>query len=116
MIDVFRGCGFPTPLWCFFGTDRAPYALATAGISLIGSGRAEIQTGPASVRIEVRSFNNRHLDVALKLTHGFESLEERIRGVIAETGADIADGGGNGPKGGYEINAEARQQDRANGK
>lgn len=53
--------------------------------SMTAYARAEIQTGPASVRIEVRSFNNRHLDVALKLTHGFESLEERIRGVIAET-------------------------------
>ncbi|WP_319526214.1 YicC/YloC family endoribonuclease [uncultured Desulfosarcina sp.] len=53
--------------------------------SMTAYARAEIQTGPTSVRIEVRSFNNRHLDVALKLTHGFESLEERIRGVIAES-------------------------------
>jgi len=53
--------------------------------SMTAYARTEIQTGPTGVRIEVRSFNNRHLDVALKLTHGFESLEERIRGVIAET-------------------------------
>ena len=51
--------------------------------SMTAYARAEIQTVPTSVRVEVRSFNNRHLDVALKLTHGFESLEERIRGVIA---------------------------------
>ncbi len=53
--------------------------------SMTAYARAETQILPFSVRIEVRSFNSRHLDVALKLTHGFESLEERIRGRIAET-------------------------------
>jgi uncharacterized protein (TIGR00255 family) len=53
--------------------------------SMTAYARAENQVGPTGVQIEARSFNNRHLDVALKLTHGFESLEERIRGVIAET-------------------------------
>jgi uncharacterized protein (TIGR00255 family) len=31
----------------------------------------------------VRSYNSRHLDVALKLTHGYEMLEERIKTLIA---------------------------------
>lgn len=53
--------------------------------SMTAYARTESQTGPTGVRVEVRSFNNRHLDVALKLTHGFESLEERIRTVIAES-------------------------------
>jgi len=53
--------------------------------SMTAYARAEIQTGSTGVRIEVRSFNNRHLDVVLKLSHGFESLGECIRGVIAET-------------------------------
>lgn len=53
--------------------------------SMTAYARAENQDGPTGVRIEARSFNNRHLDVALKLTHGFESLEERIRSLIAET-------------------------------
>ena len=53
--------------------------------SMTAYARAENQTAPYTVRVEVRSYNSRHLDVALKLTHGFESLEERIRGLIAET-------------------------------
>ncbi|MFO7713906.1 YicC/YloC family endoribonuclease [Desulfosarcina sp.] len=47
--------------------------------------RAENQTPPYTVRVEVRSYNSRHLDVALKLTHGFESLEERIKTLVGET-------------------------------
>ena len=53
--------------------------------SMTAYARVENQTVPFTVRVEVRSYNSRHLDVALKLTHGFESLEERIKGVIAET-------------------------------
>lgn len=53
--------------------------------SMTAYARAENQLAPYIVRVEVRSYNSRHLDVALKLTHGFESLEERIKGVIAET-------------------------------
>jgi uncharacterized protein (TIGR00255 family) len=53
--------------------------------SMTAYARAENQTAPFTVRVEVRSYNSRHLDVALKLTHGFESLEERIKGVIADT-------------------------------
>jgi uncharacterized protein YicC (UPF0701 family) len=37
------------------------------------------ETVPYTITVEVRSYNSRHLDVALKLTHGFESLEERIK-------------------------------------
>jgi uncharacterized protein (TIGR00255 family) len=51
--------------------------------SMTAYARAENQTPPFTVRVEVRSYNSRHLDVALKLTHGFESLEERIKGVVA---------------------------------
>lgn len=53
--------------------------------SMTAYARAENQTASYTVRVEVRSYNSRHLDVALKLTHGFESLEERIKGIIAET-------------------------------
>jgi uncharacterized protein (TIGR00255 family) len=53
--------------------------------SMTAYARAENQTPPFTVRVEVRSYNSRHLDVALKLTHGFESLEERIKGVVADT-------------------------------
>jgi uncharacterized protein (TIGR00255 family) len=51
--------------------------------SMTAYARAENQTAPYTVRMEVRAYNSRHLDVALKLPHGFESLEERIKGVIA---------------------------------
>ena len=53
--------------------------------SMTAYARKEIQTAPFAIIVEVRSYNSRHLDVALKLTHGFESLEERIKGVIADT-------------------------------
>jgi uncharacterized protein (TIGR00255 family) len=53
--------------------------------SMTAYARAENQTAPFTVRVEVRSYNSRHLDVVLKLTHGFESLEERIKGMIADT-------------------------------
>ncbi|MGD8701943.1 MAG: YicC/YloC family endoribonuclease [Desulfosarcina sp.] len=53
--------------------------------SMTAYARAENQRTPYTVRVEVRAFNSRHRDVALKLTHGFESLEEQIRGLISET-------------------------------
>ena len=53
--------------------------------SMTAYARAENQTAPYTLRVEVRSYNSRHLDVALKLTHGFETLEERIKGLIAKT-------------------------------
>ncbi|MBC2709898.1 MAG: YicC family protein [Desulfosarcina sp.] len=53
--------------------------------SMTAYARAENQTAPYTVRVEVRSYNSRHLDVALKLTHGFEVLEEQIKGGIADT-------------------------------
>ena len=53
--------------------------------SMTAYARSENQTTPCTVRVEVRAYNSRHLDVALKLTHGYESMEERIKGVIAET-------------------------------
>ena len=53
--------------------------------SMTAYARAENQTTPYTVRVEVRTVNSRHLDVALKLTHGYETLEERIRSTIADT-------------------------------
>lgn len=51
--------------------------------SMTAYGRVERHQAPYTVRVEVRSYNSRHLDVALKLTHGYESLEERIKGLVA---------------------------------
>jgi uncharacterized protein (TIGR00255 family) len=53
--------------------------------SMTAYARAETQIAPYTVRVEVRTYNSRHLDVALRLTHGFESLEKRIKGIIADT-------------------------------
>ncbi len=53
--------------------------------SMTAYARKETQTAPYNIRVEVRAYNSRHLDVALKLTHGYESLEERIKGIIADT-------------------------------
>jgi uncharacterized protein (TIGR00255 family) len=52
--------------------------------SMTAFARAELQRAPFTVRVEIRTYNSRHLDVALKLTHGYEALEERIKNCIAE--------------------------------
>jgi len=53
--------------------------------SMTAYARAENQIAPYTVRVEMRTYNSRHLDIALKLSHGFESLEDRIRGVVCQT-------------------------------
>jgi uncharacterized protein (TIGR00255 family) len=53
--------------------------------SMTAYARKEVRTVPYTITVEVRSYNSRHLDVALTLTHGFESLEERIKAIIADT-------------------------------
>lgn len=52
--------------------------------SMTAYARTEHQCAPFTIRVEVRSYNSRHLDVALKLTHGYEMLEERIKTRIAD--------------------------------
>ena len=71
--------------------------------SMTAYARAESQVTPYTVRVEVRSYNSRHLDVALKLTHGFESLEERIKGMIATSVA----------RGRVEIRVEVQDESEA---
>ncbi len=51
--------------------------------SMTAYARAENQSPPYTVSVEVRSYNSRHLDVALRLTHGYEALEDRVKGIIA---------------------------------
>ena len=53
--------------------------------SMTAYARTEYQHAPFTVRVEMRSYNSRHLDVALKLTHGYEMLEERIKKRIADS-------------------------------
>lgn len=51
--------------------------------SMTAFARSEDRQAPFTVRVEIRTYNSRHLDVALKLTHGYEALEERIKTCIA---------------------------------
>lgn len=50
--------------------------------SMTAYARSEIQEPPYIVRVEVRTYNSRHLDLSLKLNHGYEALEERIKGMV----------------------------------
>jgi uncharacterized protein (TIGR00255 family) len=52
--------------------------------SMTAYARGETQKAPYTIRVEARTYNSRHLDVALRLTRGFEVLEERIKGRIAQ--------------------------------
>ena len=52
--------------------------------SMTAYARAEQQNAGTTVRVEVRTYNSRHLDVSLKLSHGFEPLEERVKAFVAE--------------------------------
>jgi uncharacterized protein (TIGR00255 family) len=52
--------------------------------SMTAYARGEHQSAPYTVRVEMRTYNSRHLDVALKLTRGYEALEERVKGLVAE--------------------------------
>jgi len=52
--------------------------------SMTAFARTDLQRFPYTLRVEIRSYNSRHLDVALKLTHGYEVLEERIKALIAK--------------------------------
>jgi uncharacterized protein (TIGR00255 family) len=36
-----------------------------------------------SIHIEMRSYNSRHLDISIRLPHGFAGLEEKVKGIIA---------------------------------
>lgn len=52
--------------------------------SMTGFARAENVADPLSITTEVRSYNSRYLDVVLRLTHGYQDLEEKIKSLIAE--------------------------------
>jgi uncharacterized protein (TIGR00255 family) len=44
----------------------------------------EISQGEMTVHSEIRSYNSRFLDIALKIPHGYQSLEERIKKLVGE--------------------------------
>jgi uncharacterized protein (TIGR00255 family) len=53
--------------------------------SMTGFGRATGQTGGASWTWEIRTVNNKGLDVRLRLPQGFEDLEARLRDAVTQS-------------------------------
>lgn len=52
--------------------------------SMTAFARADDSDGPFAVSAEVRSYNSRYLDIALRLPHGYQDLEEKIKALISE--------------------------------
>ncbi|MFC1885524.1 YicC/YloC family endoribonuclease [Thermodesulfobacteriota bacterium] len=52
--------------------------------SMTAYAKAETATTDMTVRTEIRSYNNRHLDIALRLPNGYQALENRIKNLISE--------------------------------
>jgi uncharacterized protein (TIGR00255 family) len=51
--------------------------------SMTGFASAAAAAGSVAVGVEIRAYNSRHLDIALRLPPGFTDLEERARALIA---------------------------------
>jgi uncharacterized protein (TIGR00255 family) len=47
--------------------------------------RKELNAEDLTVMVEARGYNSRHLDLSLRLTHGYQALEERVKKQVAET-------------------------------
>jgi uncharacterized protein (TIGR00255 family) len=47
--------------------------------------RQEESSDTLTVSVEARCYNSRHLDLSLRLTHGYQALEERIKKQVAGT-------------------------------
>lgn len=52
--------------------------------SMTGFGRGEIDGDGRMWAVEIRCVNNRHLDIKMKLPHGYASLEDKIRKMVSE--------------------------------
>ena len=51
--------------------------------SMTGFASASVSSGSWSLFVEIRTYNSRHLDLALRLSPGYGDLEERARTLIA---------------------------------
>lgn len=51
--------------------------------SMTAYARKEKSAEDLTVVVEARGYNSRHLDLALRLTHGYQALEERIKKQVA---------------------------------
>ena len=52
--------------------------------SMTAYARAENSADAINASIEIRSYNSRHLDVSLRIMHGYNVLEEKIKALITE--------------------------------
>jgi uncharacterized protein (TIGR00255 family) len=52
--------------------------------SMTAYARAEKTADEINVSTEIRSYNSRHLDVSLRIMHGYNVLEEKIKALIIE--------------------------------
>ena len=52
--------------------------------SMTAYAKSEETAAMLNVAVEIRSYNSRYLDIALKLTHGYGPLEEKIKKLIAQ--------------------------------
>lgn len=72
--------------------------------SMTGFGQAEAQTSAGKVHVEIRSVNNRFLDLQLRIPKSFSALEQKIKSTISSAisrgsvsvyiGCDRENGGG----------------------
>jgi uncharacterized protein (TIGR00255 family) len=53
--------------------------------SMTAYARQEESTENLNVVVEARCYNSRHLDLSLRLSHGYQALEERIKKQVAAT-------------------------------
>jgi uncharacterized protein (TIGR00255 family) len=51
--------------------------------SMTAFARAEKTAGNMTVAVEIRSYNSRNLDIALRVPHGYDPLESKIRALIS---------------------------------
>jgi len=61
-----------------------PSNLSSGPASMTGFGAAEEETAVGRVSVEVRSVNNRFLEIAVRLPREFNSMETRLRGLVKE--------------------------------
>ncbi len=52
--------------------------------SMTAYARVECNVDKFTAAVEIQSYNSRYLDIALRLPHGYESLESKIKGVLSE--------------------------------
>jgi len=53
--------------------------------SMTAFANTEQEAKDVSIKIEIRAYNNRHLDIQLRMTPGYQGLEEKVKALIGKT-------------------------------